>query len=275
MESRLRSLVLVAVGAMAAAACTSQNVIGSQTGSSGWTLVWSDDFEGPSGGAPDSTRWKLIDGVVAWNGELQYYTSRPVNIELDGVGDLAIHLLRDSSFSGYDYTSARMTTEQLFQHAYGRFEARIRMPAGQGVWPAFWMLGGNADTVGWPNCGGIDVAETYGQDPSTVRAGIHAAGYPDTEMVQPYVLPGAPQLSDGFHVYAVEWEAGEIRWYVDNFLWQTRHPADVPAGASWPFDQPFFVILNVAIGGRFAGAPSASTPLPQTMLVDYVRVFEP
>jgi beta-glucanase (GH16 family) len=265
--------VLFAAVALLGAACTSGNVIGTEPSEGGWTLVWSDEFDGPSGAAPDPTRWNVDDGVATANDELEYYTARPVNIELDGAGDLAIHLLRDSSFAGHDYTSGRVTSEGHFSQRYGRFEARIRMPWGQGVWPAFWMLGDNCAVVGWPNCGGIDVVEAYGQERSTVRAGIHALGYPDTELVRAYVAPGAVFLSDAFHLYAVEWDAGEIRWYVDDVLWQTRHPADVPVGASWPFDHPFVMILDVAIGGRFAGAPDAGTMLPQTMLVDYLRVL--
>jgi beta-glucanase (GH16 family) len=267
-------MVLIAASAMSAVACTTDNFIGSQSRAAAWSLVWSETFDGPAGSAPDRARWNVIDGVVAWNGELQYYTARPLNIELDGAGKLAIHLLRDSSIAGYDYTSGRLTTEGHFTQVYGRFEARIRMVQGQGVWPAFWMLGNNCDLAIWPSCGGIDVAEAYGQSPSTVLAGIHAPGYPDTELVSGYVLGGAPLLSEDFHVYAVEWEPEEIRWYVDGVLWQTRRPADIPAGATWPFDHPFFMILDLAIGGQYAGNPDIGTVLPQTMLIDYVRVLE-
>jgi beta-glucanase (GH16 family) len=266
-------MILIAAGALAGVACTSDNVIGSQSGAADWQLVWSESFDGPAGSAPDATRWNVIDGVVAWNGELQYYTARPANIQLDGSGKLAIHLLRDSSFAGYDYTSARLTTEGHFAQTYGRFEASIRMAQGQAVWPAFWMLGDNCDVSVWPSCGGIDVAEAYGQQPTTVLAGIHAPGYPDTELVRGYVLGGAPVLSDDFHGYAVEWEPDELRWYVDDILWRTQRRADLPAGAAWPFDHPFFMILDLAIGGRYAGNPDTGTVLPQTMLVDYVRVL--
>ena len=232
MNLRPRTMILILACAMAAVACTSDNVIGSQSGAADWKLVWNESFDGPSGSAPDAAHWNMIDGVVAWNGELQYYTARPVNVELDGGGKLAIHLLRDSSFAGYDYTSGRLTTEGHFAQAYGRFEASIRMPRGQAVWPAFWMLGDNCDMAMWPSCGGIDVAEAYGQQPNTVLAGIHAPGYPDTELVRGYVLGAPPLLSADFHAYATEWEPDEIRWYVDDVLWRTQRRADLPVGAA-------------------------------------------
>jgi beta-glucanase (GH16 family) len=174
---------------------------------------------------------------------------------------------------GKMYTSARLKTEGLFTQALGRFEIRARIPRGQGIWPAFWMLGADIGTVSWPGCGEIDIMENVGKEPAVNHGSLHGPGYSGgNPLTGQYKLPSGA-LADAFHLYAVEWEEGVIRFYVDDNLYETRHASDVPSGARWVYDHPFFMILNIAIGGAFPGAPDATTQLPQTMTVDYVRVY--
>ncbi|MFI5184313.1 MAG: glycoside hydrolase family 16 protein, partial [Vicinamibacteria bacterium] len=212
------------------------------------------------------------------NDELEYYTDRPRNASLDGNGHLAILADRER-YKGADgrerdYTSARLKTEGLFAQAYGRFESRMKIPYGQGMWPAFWMLGADIETLGWPACGEVDVMENVGFEPAIVHGTFHGPGYSGAGgLGAPYPLSGGARFSDDFHVFAVEWEPNAVRWYVDGNLYETRTPADLPAGTKWVFDHPFFVILNVAVGGGWPGAPDATTVFPQRMLVDYVRVY--
>jgi beta-glucanase (GH16 family) len=240
-----------------------------------WVLVWSDEF---AGAAVDSRKWSFDVGGNGWgNNELETYTSRTANAEMHG-GLLAIKAIKET-FTGADkitrnYTSARLLTKNKFTQAYGRFEARIKIPYGQGIWPAFWLLGDNITTAGWPACGEIDVMENIGKEPARVHGTIHGPGYSGGGgITAAYALPGGRKFADGFHVFAVEWEPNVIRFYVDGFLYKTRTPADLPAGTTWVFDRPFFIILNVAVGGDFPGDPDETSVFPQQMLVDYVRVY--
>jgi beta-glucanase (GH16 family) len=244
-----------------------------------WSLVWSDEFDGPSGAPVDSSKWSFDLGGNGWgNNELETYTNRTANADLEG-GTLVIKALKET-FTGTDgitrnYTSARLLTKTKFTQKYGRFEARMKIPYGQGLWPAFWMLGDNIDTAQWPNCGEIDVMENIGKEPSIVHGTFHGPGYSGAGGVTAaYALPNGQKFSDDFHTFAVEWEPNVMRFYVDGLLYKTRTPADLPAGAAWVFDHPFFIILNVAVGGGFPGNPDASTIFPQRMLVDYVRVYQ-
>ncbi|MFB3819585.1 MAG: glycoside hydrolase family 16 protein, partial [Candidatus Methylomirabilales bacterium] len=157
-----------------------------------------------------------------------------------------------------------------FARAYGKFEARIRLPYGQGIWPAFWMLGENMGTVGWPSSGEIDIMEYVNYQPSTVHGAIHGPGYSASAS---FSLSAGQRFADDFHVFGVEWEPNEIRWYVDGALYQTRTPEDLPPGTTWVFDHPFFILLNLAVGSKWPGYPDATTAFPLTMLVDYVRVY--
>jgi beta-glucanase (GH16 family) len=244
-----------------------------------WSLVWSDEFDGPTGSAVDLSKWSFDIGGNGWgNNELETYTSRTANSDLEG-GRLRIKALKET-FTGPDkitrnYTSARLLTKNKFSQAYGRFEARIKIPYGQGIWPAFWMLGDNIDTVHWPTCGEIDIMENIGKEPSRVHGTLHGPGYSGgSGITAPYALPNGQNFSDDFHTFAVEWEPKVIRFYVDRVLYKTRTPSDLPAGTSWVFDHPFFIILNVAVGGYWPGNPDATTIFPQQMLVDYVRVYQ-
>ena len=244
-------------------------------------LIWSEEFNGPAGSSPDPNNWNFDIGGKGWgNEELESYTSRPANVELDGKGDLDI-TARAEDYTGSDgipreYTSARLQTLHKFQYQYGLVEARIQVPAGRGLWPAFWMLGeeayANAHT--WPNPGEIDAMEVLGSDPNVVYGTLHAA-WPwapkdgvggHTESVMP--------LSAGFHVYGVEWAPDRISFLLDGAVYKTIAREDLPPGAAWPFDHPFFLLLNLAVGGDWPGAPNASTQFPAHMLVDWVRVWQ-
>ncbi|MEK6282387.1 MAG: glycoside hydrolase family 16 protein [Acidobacteriota bacterium] len=244
-----------------------------------WSLTWSDEFNGPNGSPVDSTKWSFDIGGGGWgNNELETYTNRTANAVLED-GALVIRALKET-YTGPDnitrnYTSARLLTRNKFTQTYGRFEARIKIPYGQGIWPAFWMLGNDIDTAGWPNCGEIDIMENIGREPSTVHGTLHGPGYSGANGVNAsYALPPSQKFSDDSHTFAVEWEPNVIRFYVDGLLYKTRTPADLPAGKAWVFNHPFFLILNVAVGGAWPGNPDATTVFPQVMKVDYVRVYQ-
>jgi len=244
-----------------------------------WKLTWSDDFNGSNGSAVDPSKWVSETGGGGWgNNELEYYTNRLQNASQQN-GNLIIKVLQEK-YTGADgvsrnHTSARLKTQGKFSQAYGRFEARIKIPRGQGIWPAFWMLGDDIDKPGWPACGEIDIMENIGKEPSLVHGTIHGPGYSGANGIgSPYALPNDQRFADDFHVFAVEWEPKTIRFYVDDRLYATRTPADLPQGSKWVYDHPFFILLNVAVGGGWPGNPDTSTVFPQTMLVDYVRVYD-
>ena len=244
--------------------------------------ILADEFNGAAGLPPDSAVWTLEKGGQGWgNQELQYYTDEAANAFLDGKGSLVIKAEAIDAPGTYDcwygkckYTSARLNTKKKFELKYGRIEARIKIPRGQGIWPAFWMLGKDIDDVGWPNCGEIDIMENIGREPKTVHGTIHGPGYSGAQGIgAPYNLPDNAAFADDFHVYAVVWSKNRIKWYVDGNLFQTLTPKNLPEGERWVFDHPFFLIMNLAVGGNWPGSPDDSTMFPQEMLVDYVRVY--
>ena len=243
----------------------------------GWTLTWSDEFQGPDGSAPDPNKWVLETGGRGWgNNELEYYTTRRENSRIEN-GNLAIEA-RKEKYTGpdgitRDFTSARMKTEGLFTQKYGRFEARIKIPRGRGMWPAFWMLGDDITKVGWPGSGEIDIMENIGRAPWTVVGSLHGPGYSGEHPIHNSYIMTNTNVGDDFHIFAVEWEPAEIRFYVDDHLYQTQTPDNRPSGTKWVFDHPFFLILNLAIGGNWPGNPDKTTQFPAKMLVDYVRVY--
>ena len=244
-----------------------------------WTLVWSDEFSVPDGSAPDTKKWTYDIGGKGWgNQELEYYTNRKENARIEN-GNLVITALRET-YTGADgltrdYTSARLKTQGLFTQAYGRFEARIKIPEGQGMWPAFWMLGEDISSAGWPKCGEIDIMENVGKEPGTVHGSLHGPSTerPTSDLTAIFGLPPGQSFADDFHLYAIEWEPDSVRFYVDANLYATFNSSQWPAGGKWVFDHPFFIILNLAVGGNWPGGPDASTKFPQSMLVDYVRVY--
>lgn len=242
------------------------------------TLVWSDEFDAPDGSAPDPAKWTYDLGGRGWgNHELESYTNRRQNSSIHD-GKLVIQALKER-YTGpdgiaRDYTSARLKTKGLFAQKYGRFEARIKIPYGQGLWPAFWMLGGDIDRAGWPACGEIDIFENIGREPSIIHGTVHGPGYSGGNGISGlYALPSGQRFADGFHVFSTEWQPNQVTFLVDGHAYKTVTPADLPAGTKWVFDHPFFIILNVAVGGDWPGSPDASTVFPQTMQVDYVRVY--
>ncbi|MBD3161583.1 MAG: family 16 glycosylhydrolase [Candidatus Latescibacteria bacterium] len=244
----------------------------SSTGPAEVVLLWEDDFEGPAGQLPDPAKWGFDVGTDWGNAQLEFDTARPENVSLDGEGNLAI-TAREEQYEGSSYTSGRITTRGKFSRARGRFEARIRLPAGRGIWPAFWLLGDNFETVGWPACGEIDIMEYRGQEPDVVHGSLHGPGYSGSRAVTSRFVLSGDGFDEGFHTFAIEWDEKGISWFVDGLVYQRRTAADLPPGGRWVFDHPFFLILNVAVGGTFVGPPDASTRFPQTMLVDWVRVY--
>src|SRR5580704_11570354 len=243
----------------------------------GWTLTWSDEFNGPDGSAVDPTKWKHDVGGTGWgNNELEYYTDASQNAVVQG-GNLVITATTDGasqykcSYGTCKYTSARLLTQGLFSQEYGRFEARAQMPTGKGLWPAIWALGDNIDTVSWPACGEIDFMETIGTDIMNNHGSLHMPNNYGPSGT--YKLPNGASYADAFHTFAFEWEPGTIRFYVDDMLYETQK-TPVPSGDTWEFDHPFFLLINVAVGGQWPGSPDATTTFPQTLKVDYVRVYQ-
>ncbi|KAA3658753.1 MAG: glycoside hydrolase family 16 protein [Calditrichaeota bacterium] len=236
-----------------------------------WKLVWEDNFDGPAGQSPDATKWGYDIGTDWGNAQLEYDTDRPTNVSLDGEGNLAI-VARKENYKGSAYTSARINTRGLFETTYGRFEVRMQMPWGQGLWPAFWLLGVDYQTVGWPQCGEIDILEYRGQEPTRVHGTVHGPGYFGGNGVSNHYDIIGGRFDNSFHLFAIEWEKDEIRFYVDDKPYHIITPDDL--SGEWVFDHPFYIILNLAVGGNYVGWPNENTVFPQALLVDYVRVYE-
>ena len=251
--------------------CSSCSTDEKQTVTTFNNLVMSDEFD--VNGKPNSEIWNydIGTGNNGWgNGELQYYTDRTENVTVQN-GVLLI-TARKESFNGSSYTSARLLTKGKFEQAYGRYEARIRVPYGQGIWPAFWLLGANSDTVLWPQCGEIDIMEYRGQNPTTILGTVHGPGYSGGNSISKSYNLLNDRFDTGFHVYGIEWGPEYINFYVDDVLYNQITPSDVTG--EWVFDKPFYIIINLAVGGSFVGSPNSETVFPQTMLVDYVRVYK-
>lgn len=234
-------------------------------------LVMEDNFD--TNGVLNASLWSFNIGTGnnGWgNNELQYYTNRPENIKVED-GMLKITARREQ-YMGSAYTSARIFTKGKFEQKYGRIEARIKLPLGKGLWPAFWMLGANSDTVIWPQCGEIDIMEYLGNNPTTVFGSVHGPGYSGGNAItKNYSLPNS-RFDTDFHIFGIEWDENYINYYVDDVLYNQITPDKV--NGEWVFNQPFYIILNVAVGGNFPGSPNSETTFPQTMLVDYVRVYQ-
>ncbi|MEY2244117.1 family 16 glycosylhydrolase [Streptomyces sp. BF23-18] len=241
-------------------------------------VTFQDTFDGPAGSAVDSSKWQLETGDNVNNHERQFYTSGNKNAALDGQGHLVITARKENPanyqcwYGTCQYTSARMNTSGKFTTAYGHVEARMKIPRGQGMWPAFWMLGSDIGQVGWPNSGEIDVMENVGFESSTVHGTIHGPGYSGSAGIGAgYSLPNGQAFADAFHTFAVDWAPNSITWSVDGTVYQRRTPADL-GGNTWVFNKPFFLILNLAVGGYWPGDPDGSTSFPQQLVVDEVKV---
>jgi len=239
-------------------------------------LVMQDEFD--IDGNLDSALWSFdigngegTDAGPGWgNNELQYYTDRKENITVQN--GILIITAKKEPYEGSSYTSAKILTKGKFEQAYGRFEARMRLPYGQGMWPAFWLLGDNIDEVKWPNCGEIDIMENRGQEPSITNGTVHGPGYSGGQAITKSYDLVNDRLDTGFHVFGIEWGPKYINFYVDDVLYNQITPADVTG--EWVFDRPFYIIINLAVGGSFVGSPNSETSFPQTLLVDYVRVYK-
>lgn len=242
-----------------------------KSGEREWELTWEDDFEGAAGSLPDATKWNFDVGTDWGNQQLEYDTDRAENASLDGNGHLAI-VAREENFAGSRYTSARLTTAGKFEQQYGRFEARMKLPWGQGLWPAFWMLGNDFSSAGWPQCGEIDIMEYRGQEPTVVHGSLHGPGYfAGSPVTDKFTLIDS-RFDTDFHIFRVDWGADYIDFYVDDVIYNRVSAEDVPG--EWVFDHPFFLIVNLAVGGNYLGPPNADTQFPQTLLIDYVRVYK-
>ena len=235
------------------------------------TIVWEDDFPGPAGQIANPTNWTFDVGEDWGNAQLEYDTDRATNASLDGNGNLVITARRET-YRGRQYTSARLKTLGLRSFKYGRVEGRMKLPRGRGLWPAFWMLGTDFPSVGWPQTGEIDIMEYRGQEPSTVIGSLHGPGYSGGAARTKSKTLTLARLDNDFHVYAVEWTPEQIEHSIDGTVYFTTRRTDV--NGPWVFDKPFFIILNVAVGGNFVGAPDAITTFPQQMVIDWIRVYE-
>ena len=234
-------------------------------------LVMQDEFDVV--GAPNNALWSYNTGTGGngWgNNELEYYTDRPQNIKVED-GMLKITALKES-YMGSSYTSARILTKGKLEQQYGRIEARIKMPWGKGLWPAFWMLGANSDTVAWPQCGEVDIMEYLGNNPTSMFGTVHGPGYSGANAISKIYSLTNDRFDTDFHIFGIEWGENYINYYVDNVLYNQITPKDVKG--EWVFNQPFYIILNLAVGGNLPGSPNNDTTFPQTMLVDYVRVYQ-
>jgi beta-glucanase (GH16 family) len=265
--------VILAAGPLGAGCASSNGDIVSPPPQ--WSPTMSDEFDGAEGTPPDPALWTYDVGGDGWgNGQLEFNTDRVENVSLDGEGHLRI-VAREESYMGNDYTSARIKTQGLFQQKYGRFEASMKLPAGQGLWPAFWMLGADIDEVGWPESGEIDIMEFRGQEPELVHGTLHGPGYSGAEPISgTFRLRDGETFTDDFHIFAVEWDPGRITFSVDSEVYHAVNSSDVNARGDWVFDHDFFVLLNLAVGGGFVGPVGPNTVFPATVLVDYVRIFE-
>lgn len=252
-----------------------------------WQLIWSDEFNGAANSYPDSSKWKYDTGAGGWgNGEWETYcapgsNATPCNaalpnVFLDGQGNLVIRARRDASGK---WTSARLKTQGLFSFQYGRVEARMKLTVGNGLWPAFWMLGSHIGSVGWPNCGENDIIEWvdwYG--PGTTSSTSHGPGYfSNAGITARYTFPDRGRIDDsGYHIYGLIWSPNLLEYYRDSpkDIFLTITPASLPSGSRWVFNAPFFLLLNQAVGGNWFQGPDVTTPSPADMLVDYVRVYQ-
>ena len=241
-------------------------------------VTFSDTFDGAAGSAVNSSKWTQETGDNVNNHEREYYTSGTNNAALDGQGHLVITAKKENPanyqcwYGTCQYTSARLNTSGKFSAQYGHVEARMQIPRGQGMWPAFWMLGTDIGSVGWPNSGEIDVMENVGYEPSTIHGTIHGPGYSGANGIgAAYTLANGAAFADAFHTFAVDWAPNSIKWSVDGVVYQTRTPADV-GGNTWAFNKPFFLILNLAVGGDWPGDPNSATAFPAKLVVDSVSV---
>ena len=277
-------LAILAAGVLAPAQTLPQATGPQASAAAREHLVWSDEFS-HSGAGPDPANWGYETGGGGWgNGELETYCSPgtpkapcdPAQPNAFVASDGYLHIVARRDAAG-KWTSGRLLSKGLQSFQYGRVEARIRIPAGPGVWPAFWMLGADIDKRPWPACGELDIMENIGKEPTKVHGSVHGPGFIGTPLSTIYEDPAGQPIAAEFHNFGMIWSPGKVQYYVDDpaHPYATYTPADLPPGAVWPFDQGrFFVLFNLAIGGTWPGPPTGATVNPAEMLVDYVRVYE-
>jgi beta-glucanase (GH16 family) len=240
--------------------------------------LWSDEFDQAIGSPPDTSRWVYDLGATGWgNNELQTYTEATENAAIaadpqatDGKALVIKALKRPQG----GYTSARLKTQGKFSTLYGRIEGRLKTTNGQGIWPAFWMLGENIETVGWPSSGEIDILEVVGANPNKVHGTLHGPGYSGAKGPTATITLPTGTLDKDYHVYAIDWAPNKIVWSFDGRVYHAQTPKTLPPGAKWVFnDAPFFLLLNLAVGGNWPGNPDDTTPFPQIFSIDYIRVY--
>jgi len=244
----------------------SAQLTGESATQDGWFLVWNDEFNAPDGTPPDSSKWVCNIGRI--NAE-EYDTDSTRNCFQQN-GQLVIRAIRED-YGGCHYTSAFIKTRGKFSQAYGRFEARIKIPCGQGLWPAFWLAGAKGK---WPFCGEVDIVENLGKYPSKIYSGIHGPAEPYGRFNSTYSLKNDAIFADDYHVYAVEWDATQIKWYCDGINYYTVTKEQLVAANNWVFDKPFIISLDLFVGGDWGGSPDNTTLFPADMYVDYVRVYK-
>lgn len=270
--SRLKQIVIIsALLSTFGTACSSLQTRANATpivAPEGWNLTWHDEFEGDK---IDPANWTYDLGAGGWgNGEAEYYTSREENARQED-GMLVIEAHQEKYEDSY-YTSARLKTQGLQEFQYGRIEARLKVPAGAGLWPAFWMLGNDFNGSNWPECGEIDIMEYIGKEPDLIMGTAHGPGYSGALGFSKWNRQTYP-IADDFHTYAIEWGPDQIDWFYDGVKYHTLMRSDV-GERKWVFDHPFFIILNLAVGGQLPGPVGLDTVFPAQFLVDYVRVFQ-
>lgn len=237
-----------------------------------WTEVWNDNFDGAAGEPPDPDVWVPQVGGDGWgNDQLEYNTDRAENVALDGEGHLVITAIKED-YEGNAYTSARLSTQSTLTFGTGRFEADLKMPAGAGLWPAFWMLGTDYETAGWPACGEVDIMEMRGEEPETTLATVHGPGYSGSGGYGDSTTLREGTFAEDFHTFAVDIDVEHLAFWMDDTRVAVVRPGDVAGG--WAFEGEWYMLLNLAVGGTFLDAPNEDTPFPSIFLIDAVRVYE-
>jgi beta-glucanase (GH16 family) len=280
----MRSRILTAaaiVGCVALLCGCSASIAPDVTATKTLKLVWSDEFNGAAGTLPKASSWNFVQsGNGSGNNELECYTNAAGNVSQNGKGDLVITAIRQPGHicadgSKNDYTSARINTQNKFTAKYGRLEVRAEVPTTSGTWPAFWALGADEPSVGWPQAGEIDVMEVIGSQPDVVHGTLHGPKSDKTPYSLQRSVDTGSNLAGTFHTFAADWTPTEITFLLDGKAYGTETKADVEkAGGTWVFDHSFFLLLNLAVGGNYPGNPAANAPWPQSYTIDYVRVYD-
>ena len=237
-----------------------------------YELIWSDEFDGPDGSAVNSDKWVTeIGNNRGWgNNELQYYTDSLDNCRVED-GNLIITAIQEED--GFQYTSARIKTKGKFEFQFGKVEMRAKLPQGMGIWPAFWMLGSDIDVNPWPQCGEVDIMEHVGRLPDVIHGTMHGPEYHGNMGIGKSVTSES-SIYENYHTYAVEWENDTIRWYFDDVQYHQVIRDKLPTTYTWVFNQDFFLLVNLAVGGNWPGKPDDTTVFPQTYTIDYIRVYQ-